>query len=127
VAKKHLPFGALVLSLLAAPMYSAGHAGEADVVGVRATEAAAGVWRFDVTVSHADAGWQHYADRWDVVGPDGAVLGSRVLLHPHVDEQPFTRSLSGVAIPAGVDRVRLRAHDSVHDFGGAEMTVELPR
>ena len=117
----------LVLSLLAAPLYSAGHAGEADVVDVRATETSAGVWRLDVTVSHADAGWDHYADRWEVIGPDGAVLGTRVLLHPHVNEQPFTRSLSGVAMPAGVDRLRLRAHDSVHAFGGAEMTVELRR
>ena len=55
------------------------------------------------------------------------MLGTRVLLHPHDKEQPFTRSLSGVAIPAGTDRVRLRAHDSVHDYGGAEMTVELPQ
>ena len=107
-------------------MYSAGHAGEADVVNVRATQTGAGVWHFDVTVSHADAGWDHYADRWDVIGADGAVLATRVLYHPHVDEQPFTRRLSGVAIPAGTDRVRLRAHDSVHEYGGAEMTVDLP-
>ena len=127
MANRLLPSSVLVLSLLAAPLYSAGHAGEADVVDVRATETGAGVWRFDVTVSHADAGWHHYADRWDVVGAGGSVLGTRVLLHPHVNEQPFTRSLSGVAIPTGVDRVRLRAHDSVHEFGGAEMTVELLR
>ena len=55
------------------------------------------------------------------------MLGTRVLRHPHVNEQPFTRSLSGVAMPAGVDRLRLRAHDSVHEFGGAELTVELPK
>ncbi len=127
MAKRLLRSSGLVLSLLAAPLYSAGHAGEAYVVDVRATETGAGISRFDVTVSHADAGWDHYADRWDVVGAGGAVLGSRVLLHPHVDEQPFTRSLSGVAIPSGTDRVRLRAHDSVHDYGGAEMTVELPQ
>ena len=102
-------------------------AGEADVLRVKVTSEAGGTWRFDVTVSHADAGWDHYADRWEVVGPDGAVLGTRMLLHPHVDEQPFTRSLSGIAIRAGVDRLRLRAHDSVHAFGGAEMTVELLR
>ena len=126
MANKLLLSSVLILSLLTPPLYSVGRAGEADIVDVRVTETGAGVWRFDVTVSHADAGWDHYADRWDVVGPDGVVLGTRVLLHPHVNEQPFTRSLSGVAIPAGVDRVSLRAHDSVHDFGGAEITVELP-
>ncbi len=102
-------------------------AGEADVVGATAERIGDGVWRFDVTVRHGDTGWKHYADRWDVVGPDGKVLGVRKLLHPHETEQPFTRSLSGVRIPAGVRRVKLRANDKVHGLGGREFTVELPR
>ena len=100
-------------------------AGEADVVDARAEQSANGTWRFDVTVAHADEGWDHYADRWDVVAPDGTVIGSRTLHHPHVEEQPFTRSLSGVVIPDGVDRVTIRAHDNVHGLGGAEMTIDL--
>jgi hypothetical protein len=44
-----------------------------------------------------------------------------------VDEQPFTRSLSGVTIPDGVDRVTVRARDSVHGHGGASVTVDVPR
>ncbi|MEM1377855.1 MAG: hypothetical protein AAGG69_10755, partial [Pseudomonadota bacterium] len=102
-------------------------AGEVDVTGVQATQAADGTWRFEVTVKHADEGWDHYADRWDVVGPDGAVLGERVLFHPHVNEQPFTRSLVGVKIPDDVAEVTIRAHDSVHGLGGAEMKVALDR
>ena len=43
-----------------------------------------------VTVQHADTGWDHYADAWEVLAPDGTVLGTRTLLHPHTDEQPFT-------------------------------------
>jgi len=101
-------------------------AGEADVVDVEVTKQGEGQFRFDVTVRHADEGWEHYADRWDVVGPDGAVLGSRELLHPHVNEQPFTRSLTGVEIPRDVEEVTIRAHDSVHGLGGAEMTVAVP-
>ncbi len=102
-------------------------AGEADVVAVEAVPEGAGTWRFHVTVAHDDTGWDHYADKWDVVAPDGSVLGTRVLLHPHEAEQPFTRSLGGVAIPAEIERVTLRAHDSVHGHGGAERTVELRR
>ena len=102
-------------------------AGEADVVEGEATQEGAGAWRFDVTVAHADEGWDHYADKWEVLAPDGSLLGTRVLLHPHVGEQPFTRSLGGIAIPAGIDRVILRAHDSVHGLGGGETTVELAR
>ena len=44
-----------------------------------------------------------------------------------VDEQPFTRSLSGVVIPEGVDTVTVEAHDSVHGWGGAAVEVTLPR
>lgn len=102
-------------------------AGEADVVGVEAAAQGGGTWRFRVTVAHGDTGWDHYADKWDVVAPDGTVLGTRTLLHPHEAEQPFTRSLGGVAIPAEIDRVTLRAHDSVHGYGGREMSVELTR
>lgn len=101
-------------------------AGEADVVAVEVAKQRDGKYRFDVTVRHADEGWEHYADRWDVVGPDGDVLGSRELLHPHVNEQPFSRSLTGVAIPNDVEGVTIRAHDSVHGLGGAEMTVAVP-
>ncbi len=102
-------------------------AGEADVVKAQAVPAGGGTWRFQVTVAHGDTGWDHYADKWDVVAPDGRVLGTRVLLHPHETEQPFTRSLGGVAIPGDITEVILRAHDKVHGYGGREVTVQLPR
>jgi hypothetical protein len=116
---------ALLAALLLAATPAA--AGEADVVAANASPDGEGVWYFSVTVAHDDSGWDHYADRWDVLAPDGTVLGTRVLYHPHVDEQPFTRSLGGVRIPAEVTSVILRAHDSVHGAGGREMIVELPR
>lgn len=102
-------------------------AGEADVVRASASRGADGSWRFEVTVRHGDTGWDHYADRWDVVGPDGAVIASRVLHHPHENEQPFTRSLSGVRIGEGIGHVVIRAHDIVHGLGGAQVRVELAR
>ena len=84
-------------------------------------------WSFAVTLTHADEGWDHYANKWDIVGPDGTVLGTRVLYHPHVDEQPFTRGLPEVEIPAEINKVTIRAHDSVHGYGGREVSVEIPR
>ncbi len=102
-------------------------AGEADVVAVKVTETAPGLYRFDVTVRHQDSGWQHYANRWEVVTPDGRILGVRELLHPHEKEQPFTRALSGVAIPAEVSTVFLRANDLEHGFGGHEVSLSVPR
>lgn len=102
-------------------------AGEADVVAARAEREAGGTWRFEVTLRHADAGWDHYADAWEVLSPDGTVLATRKLLHPHVEEQPFTRSLSGVSVPADVARVTIRGHDSVHGHGGIVLDIELSR
>ena len=118
------PILILIACLLLAA--SPAQAGEADVENVNVTMTGEGVYRFDVTVRHADKGWKHYADKWDIVAPDGSVLGTRTLYHPHVDEQPFTRSLSGVKIPAAVREVTIRAHDSVHEYGGKMITVEIP-
>ncbi len=103
------------------------YAGKADVVKVDVQRTGPDTFRFDVTVLHQDEGWDHYADQWDVVAPDGTVFATRTLYHPHENEQPFTRSLSGVKIPATIDRVTIRAHDSVHEYGGQVVTVKLPR
>ncbi len=104
----------------------------ADVVYVRAVETSPHVWTFFVTVAHPDTGWEDYADGWDVVLPDGTVVlpkpddpFTRLLLHPHETEQPFTRSQSGIAIPADVTQVTVRAHDLVDGWGGAEVVVDL--
>jgi hypothetical protein len=102
-----------------------GRAGEADVLVARAECTALRVCSFSVTVKHADTGWRHYASRFEIVGPDGAVLATRVLRHPHVHEQPFTRSLAGVEVPEGVDRVTVRAIDEVHGAGGETVEVAL--
>ena len=104
----------------------AAFAGEADVLDVTIIRTGEYVYRFDVTVLHGDEGWDHYADRWEVIAPDGTVLGTRVLRHPHVGEQPFTRSLAGVRVPEGIGKVTVRARDSVHEYGGAEVVVKLP-
>ena len=81
---------------------------------------------FSVTLKHGDEGWEHYANQWDVMTMDGKLLKSRVLYHPHVDEQPFTRSLSGVKIPVGTTEVRIRAKDLKHGYSSNEYTVKIP-
>ena len=102
-------------------------AGEVTVLDVKVRKQAGGTYYFAVTLEHADAGWDHFANQWEVLAPDGTVLGTRVLHHPHVTEQPFTRSLAGVAVPAGVTRVTIRARDSVHGYGPAPVAVDLRR
>jgi hypothetical protein len=119
-----------VLILLSLSLFlhlPASYAGEADVIKVNAKKLNKNTYHFSVTVFHKDTGWKHYADKWDIIGKDGTIFGTRILHHPHVDEQPFTRSLSGVVIPVGVKTVTLRAHDSVHKYGGKVITLELPQ
>ena len=113
-----------MIVILASPFH--GICGEADVVDVEVTATGSGMFRFEVTVEHADTGWEHYADKWEVLSPQGAVLGVRTLHHPHVGEQPFTRGLSGVKIPETVAKVTVRAHDSVHAYGGSTQTINVP-
>ncbi len=100
------------------------HAGEVNIVKVRVECPSS--CTFSVTLEHGDQGWDHYANQWDVLTPDGELLKSRVLYHPHVDEQPFTRSLSGVIIPLEISQVRIRARDTVHGYSSSEVTVDLP-
>ncbi|MEM9668956.1 MAG: hypothetical protein AAF950_08530 [Pseudomonadota bacterium] len=103
-----------------------GQAGEADVLSATIRLDAGGTYTISVEVEHADDGWDHYADAWEVLAPDRTLIARRVLAHPHVNEQPFIRSLSGIEIPDGVDLVTLRARDLVHGYGGKEMTLEVP-
>ena len=49
-------------------------AGEVDVEAVRVTKAGAGVYRFDVTLRHADTGWDHYADKWEILDMEGNLI-----------------------------------------------------
>jgi hypothetical protein len=101
-------------------------ADQVRIIDATATKTAANQYAFSVTLQHADTGWDHYANQWQVLSPDQTVLGTRTLYHPHVDEQPFTRSLSGVAISSGMKSVIIRARDSVHGVSSQEFTVNLP-
>ena len=114
-----------ILVLLALSLHSLVIADEADVVGVEVSCDAESGCDFHVTVLHNDEGWDHYANRWEVLTLDGEVLATRELAHPHENEQPFTRSLRGVRIPDGLDEVVIRAGDSVHGYGGKTISVNL--
>ena len=100
---------------------------QADPATIDAIEARqdGGTWRFSVTLSHGDTGWDDYADGWRIEAPDGTILGTRELLHPHVTEQPFTRSLGGVAIPEGLASVNVRASTNTDGWADTVVAFEL--
>lgn len=101
-------------------------ANEVQVFAASVAKTDENTYRFDVTLKHEDTGWQHYANKWEVISLSGKVLGTRILYHPHENEQPFTRSLSGVNIPQGQHRVIIRAYDSLHGLSSNEFSLELP-
>ncbi len=117
----------LLLALLLLAFAPVAWAGEADVVAAKVTRARDGAYRFDVTIRSRDRGWDYYCDRFEVLSPDGEVLGVRELLHPHETEQPFTRELYGVHVPPGVTHVVIRARHKPRGYDGATLKVELPR
>ncbi len=116
----------IFLSLCLFLHLSTSYEGEADVIKVDAKKRNKDTYYFSVTVYHKDTGWKHYVNKWDIIGEDDTIFGSRILHHPHVNEQPFTRNLSGVVIPVRVKTVIIRAHDSVHKYGGKVITLEFP-
>ena len=112
----------LPLLLVAAPAF----AEEPVIENVDVTRTAPETYRFSVTISHPDTGWDHYADGWRVRDMEGNELGMRVLFHPHVDEQPFTRSLDGVKIPEGTREVQVQARDLPAGWNAGTTIVQLP-
>lgn len=96
-----------------------------DVVDAAVTRGE-GVFDFAVTMSSPYDSPERYADAWRIVGDDGRVYGVRELTHDHANEQPFTRSLSGVEIPSTVERVRIEGRDLVYGWGGKVLELTLP-
>lgn len=110
----------LALLLLPAPAFA-----DAPFIDTAYAEQSGDTWRFTVTLSHPDTGWDHYADGWRIVDEDGQVLGVRELLHPHVDEQPFTRSLGGVSLPEGTTHVGIQARCNQDGWAAPIFLIEL--
>ena len=92
-------------------------ANEVEVVDVNIKYNPSGHARVDVTLLHGDTGWDHYANAWEILDSNKKPIATRVLHHPHVGEQPFTRSLYDVSLPVGAKFVYVRGRDKVHGYG----------
>lgn len=98
----------------------------AQIEFVKAVQNSNNSWTFYVTVRHNDEGWNHYADLWVITDPEsGNILGERVLAHPHLNEQPFARSLSGVVLPEGQRFLEFSAKCTRHGYEGQRIFVDL--
>ena len=100
-------------------------ANEADVLTAKAHCNKNRICSFDVTIKHDDKNWNHYANGYEILTLDNKKLGKRVLHHPHINEQPFTRSIRDIKIPKNTNKVIIRAHDIIHGSGGEEVVIKL--
>lgn len=98
-----------------------------DVLAAELVKTAEGVYRVSVTLSSPYDTPARYADAWRVLDHECNVLGIRLLTHDHQNEQPFTRSLSGVVIPVGVSEITIQGRDQISGWGGMTVTVPVPR
>ncbi len=93
-----------------------------ESVAIRSSGA---TWTFNVTLLHPDTGWDHYTNAWRIEDESGNILGQRDLAHPHVNEQPFTRSLSGVEIPDNLDVIYIRSRCNIDGWSEATKAIDL--
>jgi hypothetical protein len=99
-------------------------ASDVEIVNIVLTETT-NSWRADVTLNHADTGWEHYADGWRLVDDKGNEIANHTLYHPHVDEQPFTRSLSGFHIPEDIKVIFVEAHDLNRGWSPNRLEIDM--
>jgi hypothetical protein len=118
---------ALFLTINAIVLSGAALADPPTVVAASAVQDGDGTWTISVSLQHPDTGWDHYASGWQVLTPDGTVIGYRELTHPHVDEQPFTRSLSGVKIPGGLREVLIQPRCTMDGWVPMPTMLTLPQ
>jgi len=119
--------GAVAVTVALVSMASAAESQKyPDVVDVKVQARGENRFDFDVTLSSPYDTPQRYADAFRVTNADGQSYGERILVHDHEHEQPFTRDLYGVSIPAGIRTVVIQARDQKYGYGGKTIDVVLP-
>ena len=113
--------------ILSIPLLIAAQVATADPAAINSVRVSkeGGLYKFDVTISHGDTGWDHFSDAWRILDTDGNQLAIRELIHPHVEEQPLTRSLSGVELPAGTTEVRVQVRETQSGWGKKIRKVQI--
>lgn len=116
-----------IILTLSAILFSNLSASEIKILAAKFKKSANNSWKVSVTLKHADTGWDHYTDGWRIVDSNGTTLANRVLRHPHVDDQPFTRALSKVKIPKEITMVYIEAHDKDLGWSLNRLEVDLSK
>lgn len=95
-----------------------------NVIAAEATKVG-NTWTVRATLSSPYDTPDRYADAFRVLTDDGIELGVRILWHDHANEQPFSRSLSGVAVPDDLVWVTIEGRDKTYGWGGQSIRLHL--
>ncbi len=109
--------GMILLAMLFGLVYAENI--EANVIAVK-VQGSEGAYRFAVTLKSDETGCEQYANWWEVINEKGELLYRRILVHSHLDTQPFTRSGGSVNIKSD-DVVYVRGHMNKLGYVGAVM------
>ena len=99
----------------------------ADVIGAQFSSGTI----FATISSPYETGWDQYADEFRVMTTwpaPGTLLATRPLTHPHVTEQPFTRSVvlpDNVLLVDNGDVVAVSARDSINGYCGQVFLLNI--
>jgi len=88
----------------------------ADIVAVEVT-GSAGAYDFTVVIASDDTGCDLYVDWWEIVEVSGTLVQREVQAGPHIDDQPFTDTATGVDV-ADDALLLVRAHLSSEGYVG---------
>ena len=102
-------------------------ANEVEILATAIIHQSQGEYVVNVKLKHNDTDWEHYADAWRIVDPQDNIIGTRRLLHPHVNEQPFTRALNNVKIHDNLTTIYIEAHDKVHGWSKNRLEIDLTK
>lgn len=82
-------------------------------------------WTVSATLSSPYDSAERYADGFRVLDDHLQVLGVRTLWHDHANEQPFTRSLTGLVISEGVRFLWVQGRDQAFGWGGQVVRIRV--
>ncbi len=103
------------------------YANDVSILGAAIYHQSQNTYFVNVKLQHQDTGWDHYADEWRLVDEKGTVVARRVLMHPHVEEQPFARGQGNIQIDDDIATLYIEAHDTVHGWSPDRLKVDLTK